>query len=108
MCSCVSYQYSENRPDLRATLLSPSENNLPDGYSFAGFPKTLITYGDAEIFAQSNVKLVSNLRKAGVLVEVILAVDQIHVYPCYTKDRSEDGFFGRIKPFLSGNGRYEG
>jgi monoterpene epsilon-lactone hydrolase len=37
MLGMVSYQYTENRPDLKATLLSPARNKLPRGYTFERF-----------------------------------------------------------------------
>ena len=106
MCGMVQYQYTENRPDLRGTLLSPARGELPAEYTFQGFPRTLMSYGDVELFAPGILKLVENLRKAGVEVEVDVGRDQIHDYPSYTKDRSPDGFYGRLKPFLDGDGRY--
>lgn len=106
MLGMVQYQYTENRPDLRGTLLSPARGNLPEAYTFEGFPRTLMNYGDAEVFTPSILKLVKNLRKAGVKVEVNVGKDQVHDYPIFSKDRSSDGFFGRLKPFLAGQGRY--
>lgn len=107
MCSSVSYQYTENRPELRGTLLSPSENKLPSGYTFSGFPRTMMVHGDAEIFAPSIIKTTSNLRAAGVQVESIVGIDHVHCYPYYTTDKSANSFFGRVKSFLDGDGRYD-
>lgn len=106
MCGMVQYQYTENKPDLRKTLLSPARGELPEGYTFENFPRTLMSYGDVEVFAPGILKLVENLRRAGVKVEVDVGKDQIHDYPIYTKDRSPDGFYGRLKSFLGGDGRY--
>ena len=106
MCGMVQYQYTENRPDLRSTLLSPARGELPEGYTFNGFPRTLMSYGDVEMFTPSILKLIDHLRKAGVSVEVDVGKDQIHDYPTYSKDRSSDGFYGRIQPFLDGDVRY--
>lgn len=106
MLGMVQHQYTENRPDLRATLLSPALGELPEGYTFDGFPRTLMSYGDVEMFGPSILKLVEHLRKAGVKVEVDAGKDQIHDYPIFTRDRSPDGFYGRLKPFLDGDGRY--
>lgn len=106
MCSMVSYQYTENRPDLRSTLLSPARGDLPEGYTYEGFPKTLMSYGDVEMFKPGIIELVGHLRAAGVNVEVVVGEDQVHDYPIFTKDRSEESFYGRIKPFLEGRGRF--
>lgn len=107
MLGMAEYQYTENRPDLRATLLSPSLNDLPEGYTFKGFPKTLVAYGDAELFAPSIIELIKVLRAAGVKVLVDIGKDQPHNHPFYTFDRSENGFYGKLKLFLFGNERYE-
>jgi len=37
MCGMVQYQYTENRPDLRGTLLSPARGELPRGTHFKVF-----------------------------------------------------------------------
>jgi monoterpene epsilon-lactone hydrolase len=103
----VEYQYTENRPDLRATLLSPALNNLPEGYTFDNFPRALVVYGDAEMFAPGIIETIKVLREAGVDVEVNIGKDMIHNPPTYTYDKSENGFYGRLKPFLLGQGRYE-
>jgi acetyl esterase/lipase len=105
MCGMVQYQYTENRPDLRGTLLSPARDQLPEGNTFQGFPRTLMSYGDVEVFGPGILKLVNYLRKAGVNVKVDVGKDQIHDYPTFTKDRSPDGFYGQLKPFLDGDGR---
>lgn len=107
MIRMAEYQYTENRPDLRATLLSPALNDLPEGYTFRGFPKTLMAYGDTEMFAPGIIDMIKTLREAGVDVEVNRGRDLIHVYPFYTQDESETGFYGRVKRFLSGEGRNE-
>ena len=103
----VQYQYTENRPDLKGSLLSPSQNKLPDGYTFVGFPRAFISYGEVEMFRPSIIRLVEILRTAGVKVQVDKGKDQVHDYPTYTKDRSVDGFFGQLKPFLEDHGQYE-
>lgn len=100
MCGTVQYQYTENRPELRETLLSPARDELPEGYSFVGFPRTFMSYGDVEMFSPGIIKLIEILRKAGVQVEVDVGIDHVHDYPMYTKDRSPHGFYGRLKPFL--------
>ena len=107
MLGMAEYQYTENRPDLRATLLSPALNNLPEGYAFKDFPRTLMAYGDAEMFAPGIIDTIKALREAGVEVEVNIGKDLVHNYPFYTYDQSENGFYGRLKPFLFGHGRYE-
>lgn len=103
MLSMVSYQYTENRPDLRGTLLSPSLNKLPAGYSFEGFPPTMVVWGDSEIFERGIVDFVAILQGAGVEVERVIGKDQLHDYPCYTRDRNADGFYGRASSFLAGD-----
>jgi monoterpene epsilon-lactone hydrolase len=103
----VQYQYTENRPDLKDSLLSPSRNKLPDGYTFVGFPRAFISYGEVEMFRPSIIRLIEILRNAGVKVQVDKGKDQVHDYPTYTKDRSVDGFFGQLKPFLEDHGQYE-
>jgi monoterpene epsilon-lactone hydrolase len=107
MLGMVEYQYTENRPDLRATLLSPALDDLPEGYTFKGFPRTLMAYGDAEMFAPSIIEMIKILRVAGVKVQIDIGQDQPHNYPYYTHNRSENGFYGKLKPFLHGHGRYE-
>ena len=107
MLGMVEYQYTENRPDLRATLLSPALDDLPEGYTFKGFPRSLVAYGDAEMFAPSIIEMIKILRAAGVKVQVDIGKDQPHNYPYYTHDRSENGFYGKLTPFLHGRGRYE-
>ncbi|RDW61307.1 hypothetical protein BP5796_11199 [Coleophoma crateriformis] len=99
MCSMVQYQYTENRPDLRATLLSPSRAELPEGYSYEGFPRTMMVWGEVEIFKRGIEKLVECLRRAGVDVECVVGKDEVHDYPVFTRNFSDDGFFGKIVPF---------
>jgi monoterpene epsilon-lactone hydrolase len=103
MLGMVQYQYTENRPDLRGSLLSPARDELPVGYTFEGFPRTLVNYGDAEVFTPSILKFVELLRKAGVMVEVVVGKDEVHDYPIWTK-RSE--FHDRLKTFLDRQGSY--
>ena len=105
MLGMVQYQYTENRQDLRATLLSPARGELADGYTFEGFPRTLIDYGDAEVFTASILKLVEHLRNAGVKVEVTVGKDQVHDYPIFSKDQNA-GIYSRLKPFLDANGSH--
>ncbi|KAF8860302.1 alpha/beta-hydrolase, partial [Acephala macrosclerotiorum] len=50
MMSMVAHQYSENRPDLRGTLLSPARGELPEGYGFDGWPRTFVVWGEVELF----------------------------------------------------------
>lgn len=107
MLVTVEHQYTENRPDLRATLLSPALNELPHGYTFKRFPRSLISYGDAEMFTPSIIDMIKILKAAGVKVQVDIGKDQVHNYPYYLHDQSETGFYGQLKPFLSGQGRYE-
>lgn len=89
-------KYTENRPDLRSTLLSPARNQLPEGYTFEGFPRTLMCYGDAEMFKASNVAF------AGLLpdVKLVAGVDKTHVYSYLVDDLTKDEFYQTIKPFL--------
>lgn len=100
MMSMVSYQYTENRPELRSTLLSPARGELPEGYSFEGFPRTFVVWGEVEIFKYGIVKFVESLKKAGVEVDVLEGKDFVHDYPIFTKDRSKEGVFGRIQDFM--------
>jgi len=104
MCGNVQYQYTENRPELRGTLLSPCRDELPEGYSLAGLPRTLMSYGNVEMFAPGIINFVENLRKAGVQVDVDVGIDHVHDYPLYTKDRSPEGFYGRLRGFLNREG----
>lgn len=104
MLSFASYQYVENRPDLRSTLLSPSLNQLPAGYSMEGFPKTLLCYGDTEMFAPSNAAFAENLRKLGVEVDELIGKDEIHVYPYFSKERGPQSFYGRVATLLGRDG----
>lgn len=50
MFGMVGYQYCENRPELRGTLLSPGRGMLPVGYTFEGFCRCMVVWGDAEAF----------------------------------------------------------
>lgn len=100
MMSMVSYQYTENRPDLRASLLSPARGKLPEGYSFEMFPRTFVVWGEVELFKYGVVRFVESLRKAGVEVDVLEGKDCVHNYPTFTKDRSQEGVFGRIQEFM--------
>lgn len=50
MLGMVGYQYCENRPELRRTLLSPARGNLPDGYTYEGLCRSMVVWGDAEAF----------------------------------------------------------
>lgn len=59
-----------------------------------------MAYGDAEVFAPRIVDLVKNLGGSGVEDQVEVGKDQVHNYPVYTKVRSEDGFYGRLRRFL--------
>jgi epsilon-lactone hydrolase len=97
MLDMTEYQYTENRPDLRATLLSPALNDLPEGCTFKGFPRTFVAYGDAEVFAPSIIELIRILRAAGVKVQTDIGKDQPHNYPYYNHDRSENGFYGKLR-----------
>lgn len=101
MLSMASYQYVENRPELRTTLLSPNRNQLPDGYSFEGFPRTLLAYGDAEMFAPSLDELASSIRSAGVDLEVVIGKDKVHVDSYFSKDTSPNSFLGRANLILN-------
>lgn len=51
MFGTVGFQYTENRPELRGTLLNPSRGRLPEGYGYGGFCRSMIVYGDAEAFS---------------------------------------------------------
>jgi monoterpene epsilon-lactone hydrolase len=99
----VQYQYTENRPDLRGTLLSPARGDFPENYSFEGFSRTFMSYGDVKVFATGIIKMVEHLKSAGERVEVDVGKDQVHDYH---EKWSPDGVYGRLKPFLDGQGRY--
>ncbi|CZR64733.1 uncharacterized protein PAC_14632 [Phialocephala subalpina] len=100
MMSMFSYQYTENRPELRNTLLSPARGGLPEGYNFKGFPRTFVVWGKVEIFKYGIVRFVESLKKAGVEVDVLEGKDCVHDYVIFTKDRSREGVFGRIQDFM--------
>lgn len=106
MLGMAAYQYTENRPDLRGTLLSPSRNELPEGYSFEGLPRTMLVYGEVELFAQNLKDMAKILKENKVQVEVVVGKDDIHVYPALSKDFSENSFYGRLLPFLNNEGKY--
>jgi hypothetical protein len=59
------------------------------------------------MFAPGIIETIKVLREAGVDIEVNIGKDMIHNPPAYTYDKSENGFYGRLKPFLLGQGRYE-
>lgn len=104
MCSNVAYQYSENRPDLRGTLLSPARGELPEEYSFNRFPRTLITFGEVEIFGPGIIRFIGHLKDENVLVVIGKGTDGIHDFPIFTRNLSENGFYVKLKPFLDADG----
>lgn len=55
MFGTVGFQYTENRPESRGTLLSPSRGRLPKGYGYRGFCWSMIVYGDAEAFSSGKL-----------------------------------------------------
>ncbi|KAI9650805.1 hypothetical protein NHQ30_000836 [Ciborinia camelliae] len=103
----VGYQYCENRPDLRSTLLSPARGKLPDGYTFKGLCRSMIIWGDAEVFGPGIGKFVQHLREANVKVEMVIGKDEVHDFPLFSKADGLDEFFGRVGKFLEGDGLYE-
>ncbi|KAH7360321.1 Alpha/Beta hydrolase protein [Rhexocercosporidium sp. MPI-PUGE-AT-0058] len=105
MCSIAATQYTINRPDLRSTLLSPGRGSLTAPYGLSGLPDMLICYGDAEIFMPSIQRFFKAVLEEGNRVECHRGVDQVHVYPYYTKDRKPSGFYGRVNAFLEGEVR---
>ncbi|CZR65403.1 uncharacterized protein PAC_15303 [Phialocephala subalpina] len=100
MMSMVSYQYTENRPYLRGTLLSPARGDLPEGYSFEGFPRTFLVWGEVELFKHGIVRFVESLKKAGVEVDAMEGKDYVHDWAMFTKDKSQEGAYGRIRNFM--------
>ncbi|KAL5327189.1 hypothetical protein ACEPPN_004881 [Leptodophora sp. 'Broadleaf-Isolate-01'] len=105
MCSIAATQYTTNRPDLRSTLLSPGRGNLAAPYTLSGLPDMLVCYGDAEIFMPGIRKFFKAVLEEGNRVECHRGVDEVHVYPYYTKDRKPSGFYGRLNAFLDGEVR---
>ena len=102
MLAAGAWQYTVNRPDLRPTLLSPSRNALPDGYSLKGFPRTLLSWGDAEMFAPSDAEFGRLLTTHGVDVEEFIGVDHVHVFPMYIKDKTSEGsWFSHVNKFMN-------
>ncbi|KAG4415533.1 hypothetical protein IFR04_011345 [Cadophora malorum] len=98
--SSAAYQYTQNRLDLRATLLSPARDNLPEGYTFAGLPPTIIDYGDTEIFAHGIRRLAQAIKKSGVQVVVVEGKGGVH---CYWYDAAEEiasGIFRKLSSCL--------
>ncbi|KAL2074121.1 hypothetical protein VTL71DRAFT_7899 [Oculimacula yallundae] len=102
MCSVAATQYTVNRPDLRASLLSPGRGNLEAPYTLEGLPDMLLCYGDAEIFMPGIQEFYKAVLDEGNRVECHRGLDHIHVYPCFTKDRRPGGFYGRLNAFLNG------
>ncbi|CZS90029.1 uncharacterized protein RAG0_01169 [Rhynchosporium agropyri] len=102
MCSIAATQYTENRPDLRATLLSPGRGKLTEPYTLEGLPDILLCYGDAEIFMPGIQSFSKHLLEEGNRVECHRGLDQVHCYPYYTKDRTPASFYGRLNAFLAG------
>ncbi|KAK0101448.1 hypothetical protein ONS95_006621 [Cadophora gregata] len=102
MCSIAATQYTTNRPDLRFTLLSPGQGNLPPPYTLESLPNMLLCYGDAEIFMPGIQRFFDAVMQQGNRVECHRGVDHVHVYPYYCKDRSPGGFYGRLNAFLHG------
>ncbi|QSZ35961.1 hypothetical protein DSL72_007083 [Monilinia vaccinii-corymbosi] len=107
MLGMVGYQYCENRPELRATLLSPSRGNLPEGYTYEGLCRSMLVWGDAEAFGPGVQKFAKHLRNAGVKVETVIGKDEVHDYPMFSRADGSDEFFGRVGSFLEGDGLYE-
>ncbi|KAB8294047.1 hypothetical protein EYC80_009505 [Monilinia laxa] len=107
MLGMVGYQYCENRPELRRTLLSPARGNLPEGYTFEGLCRSMVVWGDAEAFGPGVQKFAKHLRNANVKVETVIGKDEVHDYPMLSKADGPDEFFGRVRKFLEGDGLYE-
>ncbi|PVH72892.1 alpha/beta-hydrolase [Cadophora sp. DSE1049] len=100
--STAAYQYTQNRPDLRSTLLSPARNDLPVGYTFAGLPKLIIDYGDTEVFAHGIKRFIEAVRNSGVQVEVIEAKGKVHCYSYDAEDGIVSGIYGKLSSCLDG------
>jgi len=91
---------SENRPDLRPTLLSPARNNLPAGYTFAGLPKMFVDYGDTEVFAPGIQRFVEAVKNSGVQLELNEAQDKVHCYSYNARDGIASGLYGKLSSFV--------
>ncbi|KAH9220992.1 Alpha/Beta hydrolase protein [Leptodontidium sp. 2 PMI_412] len=98
--SSAAYLYTQNRPELRFTLLSPARNDLPEGYTFVGLPKMIVDYGDTEIFAPGIRNFVAQVKKSGVQLEVIEAQDKIHCYSYDVGDGIASGIYGKLASCL--------
>ncbi|KAF7890817.1 uncharacterized protein EAF01_010626 [Botrytis porri] len=107
MLAMAGYQYCENRPELRGTLLSPARGRLPEGYKFEGLCRCMVVWGDAEVFGLGIRKLVNHLRQAGVKVEAVVGKDEVHDFPIFSKADGSNEFFGRVGRFLEGDGIYD-
>ncbi|KAF7941927.1 uncharacterized protein EAE97_006764 [Botrytis byssoidea] len=107
MLAMAGYQYCENRPELRETLLSPARGILPEGYKFEGLCRCMVVRGDAETFCSGIQKLVNHLRQAGVKVEAVVGKDEVHDYPIFSKADGPYEFYGRVAKFLDGDGVYD-
>jgi acetyl esterase/lipase len=103
-CERLEYaaiQYTWHRRTFQKTLLSPVLNQLPEGYSFKGFPRTLITYATDEIFFNEDEEFAHLLEKNGVEVESVVEPDDVHVY-CKLPLRGLDlPIFQRLKTFTT-------
>ncbi|ESZ94325.1 hypothetical protein SBOR_5321 [Sclerotinia borealis F-4128] len=104
MCGIASYQYCENRPELRDTLLSPALGNLPHRYTYEGLCRSMVVWGDAEAFGLGIRKFVQNLRRANVKVETVVGKDEVHDFPMYSKADGPEEFYGRVRAFVEGDG----
>ncbi|KAF7950327.1 hypothetical protein EAE96_007614 [Botrytis aclada] len=107
MFAMAGYQYCENRPDLRGTLLSPARGMLPEGYKFEGLCRCMVVRGDAEAFCSGIKKFVHHLRQAGVKVEEVVGKDEVHDFPLFSKADKPHEFYGRVARFLEGDGIYD-
>ena len=94
--SSAAYLYTQNRPDLRSTLLSPARNDLPEGYTFAGLPKIIVDYGDTEVFAHGIIKFLEAVKNSGVQLEVVEAQGKVHCYSYDAGDGIASGIYGKL------------
>lgn len=98
--SNAAYLYTQNRPDLRSTLLSPARNNLPEGYTFAGLPKMIVDYGDTEVFAPGIIRFIEAVRNAGVKLEVVEGQGKVHGYSYDAVAGIASGMYGKLASCL--------
>lgn len=106
MMSMVGYQYTENRPELRGTLLSPARGELPEGYSWKGWPRLFVVWGEVEVFRGGIRRWLDEVRKdnEGGEVEGVEMRDCVHDYWMFSGDMSREGPWGKLRAFMGVSG----